>query len=778
MISFQILKTYKFAIIGLFCFTMVVISRFRNTPFQNQKYCTLLNSNDGELIGVALAADEQWRFAPADSFPKRFEIALLTFEDKWFYKHFGINPFSIIRAVNINLKAKKIKSGGSTISMQLARMLYPNKARTYWQKIKEIYITIKLELSFSKNEILKMYINNAPFGGNIVGLEAASWRYFGLPPHLLSWGEIAMLAVLPNAPSLVFPGKNQSSLLKKRNALLKKLYKNNHLSSLDLQLALAEEIPQSVLDFPKLAPEILSKTKQKLPNGGTETTFIIPIIQRNIKHLLEQQAIFWRQQGIFNAAILVSKLPQGEVVAYHGNLPYENQPNENGHSIDLLQKKRSYGSLLKPFLYAYMLQDGLLLPNAWVTDIPINYGGYRPKNFLKNNQGLVNANQVLAQSLNIPSVNWLQNYRTARFLHQLKKMGITGFSKTAEHYGLSLILGGAELSPWEISGLYGALANKTKGIDFFNLQLTKNHVSRFNFKGVNTAVAWFTSQAISQAARPNADGQWQQFNNIGSSIAWKTGTSFGHRDAWAVGYNASYLVTVWIGNATGMGQPILGGLSVAAPTLFQVFDLLPKPEVEKIPIPINECKIYKVCKTTHWLASEHCPIQIYNYLPDVFHKQTVCKFHQTVGMDSSKNFRVQANCYPLAKTHYEKVLMIPPNIYYFNKKKFEEPCNPPWLSNCEPLGSNRIGIIYPTQNAHVILPTLPDKQASHLVCRASHVSQNATLFWYLNQTLVGTTKGIHQLALQTKSGSYTLRLIDDAGFEKAINIKVTAIAPQ
>ncbi len=322
---------------------------------------------------------------PSDTVPQKFQTAIVQFEDRWFNLHPGVNPVSILRAAVGNIKAGQVTSGGSTITMQVIRMSR-GRERNLGQKIIEAILATRLELRCSKEEILGMYASHAPFGGNVVGLEAASWRYFGRPPDELTWGEAATLAVLPNAPAEIHPGKNRTRLLEKRNRLLATLYKRGSLDSLDYALACDEPLPTEPLALPQDAHHLTEYYWKTSPGKRIRTTIDIHL-QRHVQEIADQWNNDFTSNGANDLAAIVEDVHTGEVLAYIGNAnPQRKRP---GSEVDIIRSPRSTGSILKPVLYCAALQEGEILPNTLLPDVPINLNGFSPQNFNRQFNGAV-----------------------------------------------------------------------------------------------------------------------------------------------------------------------------------------------------------------------------------------------------------------------------------------------------------------------------------------------------------------------------------------------------
>ena len=417
---------------------------------------TLLYSSDGQLLGARIAPDGQWRFPPADSLPGKFVTCLLTYEDKRFFRHPGVDPVAIVRAMRINLSRGKVVSGGSTITMQLARIARGNRERTLYEKMVETGYALLLETAFDKHQILNLYASHAPFGGNVVGIETAAWRYFGRSAADLSWAESATLAVLPNSPALIHPGRNRARLKAKRDKLLTALKERGILDETEYGLSLLEPLPEAPVPLPDEAPHLLERLAADAP-GTRITTSVNRMLQRQTQEIVNRYARDYASNHIHNLAALIADAETGEVLAYAGNVTFKADARK-GNQVDIITSPRSTGSILKPFLYAAMLHDGQLLPGTLVSDVPLNLNGFSPQNYNKTFYGAVPAHWAIERSLNVPLVRMLSAYNTGRFMSLLKKAGMTTLRFSEEHYGASLILGGAEGTLWDLTGMYASLA--------------------------------------------------------------------------------------------------------------------------------------------------------------------------------------------------------------------------------------------------------------------------------------------------------------------------------
>ncbi len=739
-------------------------------PLFRTPYSTIVEDSKGILLSAKIARDYQWRFPQSDSIPYKFAQSIVLFEDEYFFSHPGINPVSMWRALRQNIRNKRITSGGSTISMQVIRLSRNGTRRTIFEKIYEILLAIRLELSYSKQEILNMYVSHAPFGGNVVGLEAASWRYFNRPAHMLSWGEAASLAVLPNAPALIFPGKNEHLLLKKRNKLLHKLYSKGIIDKTTLDLAQLEIMPQKPQPLPNYALHLLNKAINDGNEGKKLQTTIHYNTQKHIQTIAQSYAYKYASNYIHNIAILVTDTKTGNILAYIGNVE---SPRQTEVYVDNCISKRSSGSILKPILYANMLNNGTLLPNSLVSDIPTRIGSYAPQNFEKTYEGVVPASEALAKSLNIPAVRMLQEYGVAPFLYSLQKIGFNSIQKSADYYGLSLILGGAEVSLWEAVSVYASMAralityntNKTYcNSDYHSIQYsatTPQNKEYTNDALIGAGALYYTFKSLSMLTRPWGEIGWEQFASA-HTIAWKTGTSFGHRDAWAIGVTPEYTVGVWVGNSTGEGRPGLTGLTHAAPIMFEIFKYL-KPTQWFAP-PYTDMVQIDICKQSGYRASTICPETERIYVPKHGTRANMCTYHQTIHVDSTQTWRVSADCYPAYGIVSIPWFILPPAQEWFYKKNHPnyKPL-PDYKNGCSPQKEQVLDLIHPDNNSALYIPQGLDGEQGKIIFEAVHKRPKTELFWHIDNEFITSTKGIHTIEVAPTPGKHTLMVLDAMG---------------
>ncbi len=738
---------------------------------------TVINDKHGVLLSARIASDGQWRFPSTDSVPHKFETAILHFEDQYFYRHIGFNPLALFRASWQNIIAGKVVSGGSTLSMQVVRLSRPGKSRSIGQKVIEILLACRLELAKSKREILNMYATHAPFGGNIVGLETASWRYFGRSAHQLSWAESATLAVLPNQPALIFPGKNQEQLLRKRDFLLKKLYKNDVFDSLTLVLSLDEPLPVKPYPLPQLSNHLMDKAIKDGYQGNLLTTSIDGALQNKVNQILNRYSSQLEANEIHNAAALILNVSENKVLAYVGNLS-KGVTHTHGRQVDIITSKRSTGSILKPMLYAAMIDEGTLLPGMLIPDIPTYIKGFAPKNFTETYEGAVSANKALARSLNIPAVRMLQDYGGNKFHHLLKAYGISSLEKPASHYGLSLILGGAEASLWDITSMYAQTArtlrnyfnypapNRYHSADltapsYFNTENNTNNTKGNQLSSLLSAGAlWAMAEAMLEVYRPAEDASWKYFDSS-QKIAWKTGTSYGFRDGWAIGFTPDHVIGVWVGNADGEGRPGLTGIKTAGPILFDLFDLLPASRWFNR--PNSDLTTIAVCRESGFRVNSYCPNVDTIMNVKSGRNSSICTYHQLIHLDESASYQVNANCEAIGKIVSKPWFVLPPvQAYYFKSKSSFYKTLPPFRSDCQVASGQDMQVIFPKLNAKLLIPRDLNGEAGQVVFEVAH-SKQAEIYWHLDDQFLQSTKGYHQLGINAAAGLHVLTLVDSNG---------------
>ena len=733
---------------------------------------TVLLDKDGRLLCATVAIDGQWRFPPPDSLPYRFVSCLIQFEDRHFRDHCGVHLPSMARALRQNTRAGHVVSGGSTISMQVARLSLGKKDRSVKHKAQEVVLALRMEMQYDKDEILNFFAANAPFGGNVVGLDAAAWRWFARPAHQLGWAECATLAVLPNAPSTIYPGKGHAALKRKRDRLLDRLWEIGILDSLGCALAKEEPLPDKAQPLPQTAPHLLSTLATNGLAGTIVHTTIDAHLQQKATNAVGHYASALEANELHNAALLIMDVRTGNVLAYVGNNPSAGRSHAG--SVDIIQKPRSTGSLLKPFLYADMLQSGELLPHTLVADIPTHYSGFVPRNSDGQFNGAVPASRALARSLNVPAVRALRAHGVARTLRTLQAMGLGSLNKGADHYGLSLMVGGGECSMWELAGAYSSMVRilssygrtstgRTLGtvhppivVDPTNAR-DADH-SKEDQLPLSASSIHFTLEALRTVNRPDAQTGWQYFNG-GQPISWKTGTSFGHRDAWAIGVTDRWCVAVWTGNASGEGRPGNTGTLAAAPLMFEMFSLLPASAA--LAPPFDDMVRVPTCTRSGHRAGPACEPVDSTWIPAVGMRTSLCPYHQWLTLDPTGRFRTT----PQSGTQQVSWFVLPPAMEHYTA-----PLDPLYLPL--PLWNDRtdgaygdasFALIYPSAGSRLLIPLELDGSPGNVVFEATHRYQTAVLYWHLDGTYMGLTAGDHRMAMSPAEGEHGITLTDASG---------------
>ncbi|MFS0824839.1 peptidoglycan glycosyltransferase PbpC [Pseudomonas phoenicis] len=540
-----------------------VADRLWPLPLPGDDLARVVLAEDGTPLWRFADADGVWRYpVTAEQVSPLYLQALLTYEDRWFYRHPGVNPMALARAAWLNLRGGRVVSGGSTLSMQVARLLDPHD-RTLGGKLRQLWRTAQLEWHLSKAQILQIYLDRAPFGGTLQGVAAASWAYLGKSPLHLTHAEAALLAVLPQAPSRLRPDRHPKRAQRARDKVLQRLADYDVWPAERLQEAREEPLLLAPRQEPALAP-LLARRLNTRDSPALIRTTLDAALQRRLEDLL----LGWRARlpERTSAAILVVEAKTMAVRAYLGSIEI-GDARRFGH-VDMVHALRSPGSTLKPFLYGMALDDGLIHSESLLQDVPRRYGDYRPGNFSSGFSGPVAASAALALSLNLPAVQLLEAYGPKRFAAQLRTGGVPLALPPLAEPNLSLILGGAGSRLEDLVGGYAAFARQGHSARI-RLQPQDPLIER---RLLSPGAAWIVRRILSGQARPDRDPRAELVQR--PALAWKTGTSYGFRDAWSVGVGPRYLIGVWIGRPDG--TPVAGqfGLASAAPLMLQVHDLL------------------------------------------------------------------------------------------------------------------------------------------------------------------------------------------------------------
>lgn len=694
---------------------------FRGTP-----YSTVVVDREGELLGARIADDGQWRFPPSASVPEKYAIALIQFEDRGFRYHPGVSLKAVCRALVQNIRGGHTVSGASTISMQVIR-LSRGRERTVWQKMIEMFMATRLEVRYSKDEILSLYASHAPFGGNVVGLEAAAWRYLGRDAYDLSWAEAATFAVLPNAPSSINLSQNRERLMEKRNRLLLRLRDKGFLDEYTYESSIDEPLIGELHALPSYCPHLIEEY-----NKDKHATLVKTGIQMSLQERAEAVLKQWRkdlaENGINDLAAVIIDVKTGEEIAYCGNADIDAQ--RPGVWVDIAQAPRSTGSILKPLLYCAALQEGVILPKSLLPDVPTNFGGFSPKNFDLDYDGAVPADEALARSLNIPNVYLLKQFGTARFVKMLQEAGISSLKRKPSEYGLSLILGGSEASLGDIVNVYTGIA--------------RSYLDLASSKFYDKTAIWYMLEAMAEVGRPD-QMDWRRVSSL-RKVAWKTGTSYGSRDAWAVGITPEYVVGVWAGNAEGNSAPGLTGALTAGPVMFDLFNLLPATGWFEEPSDGVELDF---CPESGYLAGRDCPHKVRIKAPQSAIDGKACPWHREI--------------------REEKWFVLPPLMEKYYRVRHQDYRSLP-KENVDETSVMRFA--YPSEGAVLSPAKQMDGTSPGIRCEIVHSRSDAVIYWHLDNEYLGETSDIHTLIIDAHPGINRLTAVDDEGIKEEITFKI------
>ena len=746
-----VFKIILFFTIIVFIITCGIYVRFdaENTEkIFEDRYSVSVLDNNGNIIGVYLNKNEQWHLKSIDKIPEKLKTAVMVFEDKNFYSHNGVDLSAVIRALKDNIFEGR-RTGASTITMQAVKMAQP-KERSYFNKYLEIVHAFKLEKYYKKDEILKMYLNNAPYGGNIVGYKTASYMYFRKSPKELTWSEAALLAVLPNSPGLMNVEKNREKLIEKRNFLLKKLYEKNFINERQYEISLKEPVPDKRYSFPVLAPHLVRRLVNENKDKKIIKSTIDSEIQKKTEKGVKDYSEFLKLSGINNTAVLIINNKNYEVISYAGSQDFYDFKN-NGQ-VDGITAKRSPGSLLKPFLYAKVIDEGIAAPQSKIPDVPLYFSNFSPQNANKKYYGMVEMRDALIKSLNIPFVELLKDYGEDKFFYFLKDI-LNFEDRNPERYGLSLILGTKEFTMEEIGILYSGLANYG---NFKNLKYTEESTEEER-QLLTKGASYLTLTTMRELERPGMEKFYREKN----PVSWKTGTSHGRRDGWAAGITPEWTVVVWTGNFTGEGNPNLTGVYTGGNLLFNILKILPKTEKDFI-MPSDLEKI-EVDKETGYRLKYDVPYKEIFYPKDAkplkaspyYKKIFINKNGEEIdSRDESFNERE------------EKYILVYPLevVNYFVRENLD-------VSNIfsEKTAKKTIKFIYPKNNLKIIVPKDFDGEKS-LIVKIANI-KNQELYWYVNKEYAGKSRE-KERSFNFKKGEYEIAVVSESGETAKINFQV------
>lgn len=741
---------------------------YLNPPNLELGYSKEILGNRGELLYTFLSPDDKWRLETDDhQLPKRLKDWILWKEDKWFYQHPGVNPISVLQSSIRNLWAGKRLSGASTITMQAVKM-HDRKPRTWWAKIQESISAIRWECGLSKDQIFRYYLSNLPFGGNVEGFRAASLLYFGKEPIQLSIAESAALVVIPNHPNRLHPLRSPENLKNKRNQFLRKLYDAQLINEAELKSATLEPIYASFHKMPNEAPH-LAQHLAKEPTFKAETT-VDRAIQRQMAQLLSSYALRMKRFGIANASLLVANIKTREIVAWIGNPDFYD--NQNAGQVNGVMAIRSPGSTLKPIVYGLGLQKGLITPKTLLYDVPTEFGTYLPENFDPKFLGAVTAEDALIQSLNIPAIGLLKEIGVDTLMSYTDKLGMQLLRNKTTKPGLSMAVGGCGTTLFELVQAYAALANHGQ---FVPLLVQKTTEKSSPTPSISPSASMMIQHMLSSSKRQEAILPFVENPEKYGAVCWKTGTSFGHRDAWCIGFGSRYVVGVWFGNFSGEGRSALSGIDVAAPVFQQVIATLegkiPSP---KLPEPSYfGWKERKVCRKTGLPPGPKCIEVVTDLFLPLISKNTICNHVKSYAVNSSESLHYCPQCLPDAGTHTLWLENYPTNYIQFLQSKGEKVNFTPQHNPACPLAGTgaSVQIVSPAPGKEFYLETL---EFIHLPIKAITSSGDYPMRFYANGQWVGESKRGEEIRVKFGQGKYRLVATDSRGMSGFVTFSVNA----
>lgn len=754
------------AIILVFCLFVVIDAVL---PFNMDKveYATVVYDDEGILIHAFLTSDDKWRLrAEQDEITPEIKKAFIFKEDRWFYFHPGVNLLSITRAAFNNLTRGRRTSGASTITMQLARLLDP-APRTFSNKFLEMFRALQLELHYSKDEILLAYLNLLPYGGNIEGVKAASMIYFDEMPRALSLGQVAMLTVIPNNPNHLRPGPKNELLRQWRNQWLNRFKASGKFSADAINDAIGEAIAEHREPMPRLAPHFSLRVAASAPQGNNYSTLDLEL-QSKVETLAKNYVRRLRSLNVGNLSVVVVSNKTMEVKAYLGSADFNDAFYQG--QVDGITALRSPGSTLKPVLYAMAVDKGLITPKMMITDVPVNFAGYRPENYDEQYRGKVTVEYALAHSLNVPAVELLDKLGTDQLTDAMSRIGFKWIAQHRKHLGLSVILGGCGTTLEELTALYASFAN---GGLYRPLQFNKAKPSPEADTLCSPQAAYMITEMLTGLQRPDLPNQYQQAAQL-PAIAWKTGTSYGRRDGWAIGYNPEFTVGVWTGNFPGFGSPELNGADCAVPLLFNIFNVLTDTKVPDWFTPPDELDFRLVCTQTGMVPDTFCHQTVMDYfIPGVSPAMRCNHLHQVyTSADEAMTYCRQ--CLPEAG--YKSVLYptYPANlIAWYNEMQIPYRAEPAHSPDCPAIRREGDPVITSLNDGAEYLLITGRKQQLMLTCNAENGV--AKVFWYVNDRFYKSAKPSEKVFFEPDAGNYKVSCSDDRGRNTNIVIKVTLI---
>ena len=748
--------------------SLVALFFILNSLFKLPKphpYSTVVTSDKNEVIHAFLSKDDKWRFKiRSDEMHPDLKTAFINKEDKYFYYHPGINFVAIARAAFNNVVQNKKTSGASTITMQVVRLLEP-RDRTYLNKFVELFRALQLEWNYSKEEILELYINYVPYGSNIEGVKAASLLYFQKSPEQLSLAQIVSLTIIPNRPVSLNPQRHADKLMIERNKWLNRFKEEGLFNNEDIEDALKENVYAKRIALPRKAQHLSIRLHKKYPSLTEINTNIKLTTQERIQIILENYMVRIKQLAIHNSAIIVFNNETKKTEAYIGSQDFNDITFEG--QVDGVNSIRSPGSTLKPFIYGMAFDKGNLTPKMNIEDIPTNFDGYKPTNFDEHFNGLISVEKSLAYSLNIPAVKTIEQLTPKVFTQALVKSGFKQIKRDQAHLGLSVALGGCGVTLEELTHLYTIFSQK--GL-LFNYPILQEDSSSFASPVLSEASSYMVSEILTQITRPDLPNNMQSSFHV-PHIAWKTGTSFGRKDAWCIGYNQKYTIGVWVGNFDATGIHELTGTDIATPLLFEIFNTLDYNSQQHWFFKPKGVELRTVCTFSGLPMGEHCTeSMIDHYIPKTSTNQH-CQHLKEYTISASQKYSYCTSCMPdggyITKV-YPNLSVALADFYDSQYIPYDKP----------PVHNPMCVRVMQDQQPKIVMP---DNNKEYLIERAvptelqlKCIVPNDVLkvYWYVNGKFYKEATPKEEVFFLPKEGLSKISCSDDRGRNSSINITV------
>ncbi|WP_238807280.1 penicillin-binding protein 1C [Emticicia aquatica] len=757
---FSFLKTRWAKTILVFLGVFFLLN-FLFPPKINVHYSTIVTDSNGEILHAFLSSDEKWRmFVELKEITPTLRKAILAKEDKYFQYHFGVNPVAICRAVFNNITKKRRTSGASTITMQVVRMLNPEE-RTYWNKLSEILRAIQLEIFYSKDEILQMYLNLVPYGSNIEGIKSASYLYFQKSPDRLSLAEVTTLVIIPNRPTSLKLGTKNPLIVEERNKRLKTFQAEQLFDNQSINDALREPLLVFRHEAPKNAPHLSLRLKKQFPDEAIIVSSVKKATQAKVEQMVANYVNRTRVMNINNAAVLVINNQTMQVEAYIGSAGFND--NFDGGQVDGVQAVRSPGSALKPILYATAFDKGIITPKNIINDVPTNFNGFEPENFDRKFNGKVSIEFALANSLNIPAVKVVRDLGKSTLIEQLKKADFQTVKKQEKDLGLSIVLGGCGVTLEEMTQLYAAFANEGNWQKVTMLYDKDVKKKPSHTPIISAAASYLITDILAQIKRPDLPNNFDYTYRL-PKIAWKTGTSFGRRDAWSIGFNKKYTIGVWVGNFSGEGVPELSGAEIATPLLFQIFNTIDYNTSGEWFHQPNAVVSRQVCAESGDLPSDYCSNKILDYSIKGISHTRKCTHLKKFYVNLSESISYCTQCLPVSGYKEKLYTNLAPELVSFYEQKhilYEKiPTHNPNCTRFFKIANNAPIITNPNNGSEYYI-SKNDSQQIQLSCQTSNDVKE--VYWYLNDRLLQKTLSNKPLFFAPTVGKLKISCTDDKG---------------